>query len=154
MRMREGLRWGEGGRWRWDREKGVGWGVERVKGEQWGWEAGVGGGGGCRWWRKTGGRGGGVGVWRRGGHIMYSTGVFGTQLIKQRRGEMQKGWDRPSRWWGLAGANAQPPELLTAMPAHRNYSNTFTLFSGSQTHTLFLCFSSRLFSLIPRFVLV
>lgn len=25
------------------------------------------------------------------GHITYSTGVFGTQLIKQRRGEMQKG---------------------------------------------------------------
>lgn len=25
------------------------------------------------------------------GRITYSTGVFGTQLIKQRRGEMQKG---------------------------------------------------------------
>lgn len=25
------------------------------------------------------------------GNITYSTGVFGTQLIKQRRGEMQKG---------------------------------------------------------------
>lgn len=41
-----------------------------------------------------GGEGRGVQVGRGHcceGHITYSTGVFGTQLIKQRRGEMQKG---------------------------------------------------------------
>lgn len=41
-----------------------------------------------------GGEGGGVQVGRGcccEGAITYSTGVFGTQLIKPRRGEMQKG---------------------------------------------------------------
>lgn len=40
-------------------------------------------------WGVQVGREGGGAVVR--GRITYSTGVFGTQLIKQRRGEMQKG---------------------------------------------------------------
>lgn len=43
--------------------------------------------------------------WWWGSCIMHSTGILVTQLIKWERGEMQKGWDRPSHWW--AGARAK-----------------------------------------------
>lgn len=42
-------------------------------------------------WRERRGYSGREGSTVVRGNITYSTGVFGTQLIKQRRGEMQKG---------------------------------------------------------------
>lgn len=147
MRMRETLRWG---RWMEVRQRRGRRRRRRRESDEVGRQVRRGRravGGGLRW--------GEVCVWWWGGwrcheaHITYSTGVFGTQLIKQRRGEMQKGWDRPSRWWGLAGANAQPPELLTAVQTHRNYGNTFTLFSLKHTPAPLL-----ILFLIPSFVIM